>query len=171
MASFDDVARALACAAAIQEGFDDRNAASGAPELRVRIGVAAGEPVDHNDDLFGSTVNLASRICEAAEAGQTLVSELVHDLGIKEGFSFGGAETRVLRGFPGPTVVFELEQTPAGRPCWPMPSMPWPASPSSRCGRTRLAGVPATGCYFVVREPHGDRLEYTPCPQAAKRSR
>jgi class 3 adenylate cyclase len=119
MASFDDAARALACAAAIQEGFDERNAASGAPELRVRIGAAAGEPVDHNDDLFGSTVNLASRICEAADARQTLVSELVHDLGVKEGFSFRGAETRVLRGFPGPTAVFELERTPAGRPSSP----------------------------------------------------
>ena len=112
MASFDDVGRALACAAAIQDGFAERNAASGAPELRVRIGVAAGEPVDRDDDLFGSTVNLASRICEAADAGQTLVSELVQDLGVKEGFSFGGAETRVLRGFPGPTVVFELERIP-----------------------------------------------------------
>ncbi len=28
-------------------------------DLRVRIGIAAGEPVDHNDDLFGSTVTLA----------------------------------------------------------------------------------------------------------------
>ena len=81
--------------------------------------MAAGEPVDHNDDLFGSTVNLASRICEAADAGQTLVSELVHDLGVKEGFSFRGAESRVLRGFPGPTVVFELERTPASRPSSP----------------------------------------------------
>ena len=43
----------------IESGFRPR-AAGAAPELRVRIGMAAGEPVDHNDDLFGSTVNLAA---------------------------------------------------------------------------------------------------------------
>jgi len=113
MASFDGVAHALECAAAIQDGFDARTPGVGTPELRVRIGIAAGEPVDHNDDMFGSTVNLASRICDAADAGHILVSELVHDLGIQKGFSFDEAEERVLRGFPGPTVVFELLRTPS----------------------------------------------------------
>ena len=69
MAAFDDVASALQCSLAIQAGFQARSAEGMTPELRVRIGVAAGEPVDHNDDLFGSTVTLASRICDAAEAG------------------------------------------------------------------------------------------------------
>jgi class 3 adenylate cyclase len=116
MASFDEVARALACASTVQDGFEERNRASGAPLMRVRIGMAAGEPVDHNDDLFGSTVNLASRICDAADGGQTLVSQLVQDLGIREGFRFLPAETRSLRGFPDPTIVFELERTQTLRP-------------------------------------------------------
>jgi len=50
MAAFDDVARALQCSMAIQDGFDARADAGGTPELRVRIGMAAGEPVHHNDD-------------------------------------------------------------------------------------------------------------------------
>ena len=108
---FDDVAHALECAAAIQDGFDARTAGGGTPELRVRIGMAAGEPVDHNDDVFGSTVNLASRICDAADAGQVLVSELVRDLGVKKGFSLVEAGERVLRGYPAPTRVFELLRT------------------------------------------------------------
>jgi hypothetical protein len=56
MASFGDASRALGCAIAIQDGFDARNAAGDRPELRVRIGLAAGEPVQHNNDLFGSAV-------------------------------------------------------------------------------------------------------------------
>ena len=64
MASFDDVASALECSMAIQAGFEARAANAPSPELRVRIGIAAGEPVDHNGDLFGSTVTLASRICD-----------------------------------------------------------------------------------------------------------
>ena len=111
MASFDDVAHALACAAAIQDGFDARTAGGGTPELRVRIGMAAGEPVDQNDDMFGSTVNLASRICDAAKAGRILVSELVGDLGTRKGFAFKEAEELVLKGFPGRNRVFELLRT------------------------------------------------------------
>jgi len=111
MASFDDVSHALQCAAAIQDGFDARTAAGGTPELRVRIGLAAGEPVDHNDDMFGSAVNLASRICGAADAGQVLASELVRDLGVKKGYSLDEAGNRVLKGYPAPTPVFELRRT------------------------------------------------------------
>jgi class 3 adenylate cyclase len=108
MASFDDVPSALECAIAIQAGFEARAADGQSTELRVRIGVAAGEPVDHNDDLFGSTVTLASRICSAADAGRTLTSDLVRDLGIERGFIFDEGRELVLKGFSGPTRVFEL---------------------------------------------------------------
>jgi len=108
MASFDDVAHALECSLAIQEGFDARTAGGGSPELRVRIGLAAGEPVRHNDDIFGSAVNLASRICDAAESRHILTSDLVRDLGVEQGFSFAQLDERVLKGFSEPIQVFEL---------------------------------------------------------------
>ena len=108
MASFDDVASALDCAMAIQAGFETRAADAPSTELRVRIGIAAGEPVDHNDDLFGSTVTLASRICGAAEAGRILTSDLVRDLGSERGFAFDDGRDVVLKGFSGPTRVYEL---------------------------------------------------------------
>ena len=110
MASFDDVASALDCSMAIQAGFEARAADAPNTDLRVRIGIAAGEPVDHNDDMFGSTVHLASRICAATEAGHVLVSELVRDLGVKEGFSLDEAGERVLKGYSAPTPVFELRR-------------------------------------------------------------
>jgi len=108
MASFDDVPRALDCAMAIQAGFMQRAAVSPAPVLRVRIGLAAGEPVDHNDDLFGSTVTLASRICAAADAGQILTTEVVRDMGAESGFDFDGGRELALKGFSGSTRAFEL---------------------------------------------------------------
>jgi class 3 adenylate cyclase len=110
MAAFDKVGDGLRCALAIDEGFDVRNAASGPPVLTVRIGVAAGEPVDHNDDLFGATVNLASRICQVADGGQVLVDERVRELGKTEGFVFSSARRRVLKGFPGRVALFELNR-------------------------------------------------------------
>ena len=111
MASFDDVARALSCAIAIQDGFDAWNASTDGPALRVRMGLAAGEPVDRDNDLFGSTVNLASRICDAAEGGQILVSDAVQDLGTRLGFGFIESGRRSLKGFQEPTLVFELDRS------------------------------------------------------------
>jgi class 3 adenylate cyclase len=124
MASFDDVASALECSMAIQAGFDARSADGPDTELRVRIGIAAGEPVDHNDDLFGSTVTLASRICESAAAGRILTSDLVHDLGVERGFRFDGGRELVLKGFSSPARVFELAA--------PDPDSSDPGIPSSR---------------------------------------
>ncbi len=113
MASFDDVAGALTCALATQRGFDARAAAGGKPDLRVRIGMASGEPVDHNEDLFGATVHLASRICGVADAGHSLASEPLRDLGLQKGFSFQEGRGVLLKGFSAPTRVFELLPKPS----------------------------------------------------------
>jgi class 3 adenylate cyclase len=111
MASFDDLAGALSCSLAIQDGFDARAADGAGPVLRVRIGIAAGEPVDHNDDLFGATVTLASRICGAAAPGQILASQLVRELGTAEGFRFDAGRDVELKGFVGLTHVYGLERS------------------------------------------------------------
>jgi class 3 adenylate cyclase len=110
MASFEDVANALECAIAIQDGFQARMSDGAKFELLVRIGIAAGEPVDHNDDLFGSTVNLASRICDASEPGHILTSDLVLEMGTEKGFSFGQVRDIELKGF-GAVSVAELMGT------------------------------------------------------------
>jgi class 3 adenylate cyclase len=108
MASFDDVSNALECSLAIQHGFAARTTEPDRQDLRVRIGIAAGEPVDHNDDLFGATVTLASRICAAADAGHILTSDVVHELGTTKGFAFDAGRERTLKGFATPTRLFEL---------------------------------------------------------------
>jgi len=108
MAAFDRVAGALECALAVQAGFAERSAAGTEPDCRVRIGMAAGEPVDHNDDLFGAAVNLASRLCDAADPGATLVSGEVYEGGSECGFVFAAGRTRRLKGFSRPVRAYEL---------------------------------------------------------------
>ena len=44
-------------------------------EVRVRVGLNAGEPIAKDDDYFGSAVQLAARVCDRAEPGQVLVSK------------------------------------------------------------------------------------------------
>lgn len=119
MASFDEVPDALECALAMQDGFSDRTSQDPAHELRIRIGLAAGEPIDHNEDIYGKAVNLASRICDAAQAGSILVSDLVEQHGSSEGFSFSSEGTRNLKGFANPVPVFGLIGSPKRRrPRW-----------------------------------------------------
>jgi class 3 adenylate cyclase len=107
MCSFEDLPNALRCSTTIQDDFDARMAEGATHELRVRIGIAAGKPVDHNDDLFGSTINLASRVCDAASPGTILTSDLVHEMGVEAGFAFDQGRVLDLKGF-GPERVFQL---------------------------------------------------------------
>lgn len=102
MASFAEGQSALRWSLDIQAAFDRR------ADMSIRLGLAAGEPVAQHRDLFGSAVNLASRICETAQAGQVLVSDLVHDLGVEQGFGFGDPMSAELRGFPELQTIYEL---------------------------------------------------------------
>lgn len=70
--------------------------------------MAAGEPVDHDGDLFGSAVTMANRICSSAGPEQIYVSHVVRDLGVEKGFSFDGGKTEVLKGFSEPATIYEL---------------------------------------------------------------
>ncbi len=111
MAAFDDVGASLNSALEIRDKFAARAAGAG-PGLKVRIGMAAGRPVDHNDDIFGSAVVLASRICDAAQAGHIFTSDDVHSRGETAGFSFGEIGPLALKGFTDPVAVYELLGAP-----------------------------------------------------------
>jgi class 3 adenylate cyclase len=102
MVAFEEVDKALGWSLAVRESFGERS------DLVVRIGVAAGEPVDHDGDLFGSAVTMANRICSHAAPGQILVSDVVRDLGVEKRFRFGGRQTTTLKGFSGPAAIYEL---------------------------------------------------------------
>jgi class 3 adenylate cyclase len=77
MASFAAAAAAVDCAIAIQQGFARHNRGNAEP-IHIRIGLDSGEPVEDSNDLFGSTVQLAARLCSAASSDQILVSENIH---------------------------------------------------------------------------------------------
>lgn len=79
MAAFTSAASAVRCAmSAVQEVAAHRTDPH--PPLRLRVGIAAGEPIEHANDLFGTTVQLAHRLCTHAEPQQILVSNAVAEL-------------------------------------------------------------------------------------------
>src|SRR5438309_11222540 len=62
MASFVSAAGAVRCAIQVQRELAKHAQANPDRQLKVRVGAAAGEPVEQHNDLFGTTVQLASRL-------------------------------------------------------------------------------------------------------------
>ena len=90
MASFVSAAAAVKCAAQIQQELSKHEQEQPKRAIRVRIGAAAGEPVEHHDDLFGSTVQLAARLCAYASPEQILVSNAIAELCLGSQFRAAG---------------------------------------------------------------------------------
>ena len=108
MASFVSAAAAVRCAAQIQRELAQRAGEKNHP-IKVRIGAAAGEPVERNSDIFGSTVQLAARLCSHAEPEQIVVSSVVADLCIGKGLMFRPLGEVSLKGFDQPVHAHAVE--------------------------------------------------------------
>jgi class 3 adenylate cyclase len=102
MASFVSAAGAIRCAIQIQRGLDEHAQANPDRALKVRVGAAAGEPVEQHNDLFGSTVQLAARLCAHAQPDQILVSNAIPDLCLGKGLLFEDLGEMTLKGFGSP---------------------------------------------------------------------
>jgi class 3 adenylate cyclase len=110
MASFPSAAAAVKCATQIQRGLaKHEEGGHGERPINVRIGAAAGEPVEHHDDLFGCTVQLAARLCSHAQPRQILVSNVVAELCMGKGLLFRPLGEVSLKGFDRPVQVHAVE--------------------------------------------------------------
>jgi len=107
MACFDDTTAAVECARSIQQAFDAFNLAS-SEKLKVRVGLDVGEPVADSNDLFGTTVQMAARLCQAAEPETILVSDAVRDL-VQKDFEPVELGARALKGFAQPVAMYAVE--------------------------------------------------------------
>jgi class 3 adenylate cyclase len=102
MASFVSAAGAVRCAIQIQRELAKYEKAQPDRPLKVRVGAAAGEPVEQNNDLFGSTVQLAARLCSHAQPEQILVTSAIAELCIGKGLLFEDLGEVALKGFSYP---------------------------------------------------------------------
>ena len=109
MASFFSAVAAARCAARIHRALAGHEDPSG--PIKVRIGAAAGEPVENHQDLFGTTVQLAARLCAHAQPDQSLVSNVVAELCLGKGLAFQDMGEVSLKGFAQPVKVHAILQT------------------------------------------------------------
>ena len=102
MASFVSAASAVKCASRVQRGVAKHCREKADRSFQVRVGIAAGEPVEHHNDLFGCTVQLAARLCSHAQPKETLVSNVVAELCVGKTLSFQDLGEVELKGFDQP---------------------------------------------------------------------
>ena len=77
-----------------------------------RAGVSVGALIRRDGDYFGHTVNLASRICDAAEAGTVTAAHDVADLTPERSWTPIGEAT--LKGVPDPVALVRLAKVESG---------------------------------------------------------
>ncbi|MEY2435526.1 MAG: adenylate cyclase [Acidimicrobiaceae bacterium] len=93
MFAVEDVKAGVYIALSLAEAYHDDEALSD-----VRVGLAAGPVLEREGDLFGPTVNLASRIVSIAYAGSVVVSSDVHDALVDDaGLRWKSLRTRYLK--------------------------------------------------------------------------
>ena len=108
MACFTSASNAVACAIAAQRSFAAHNIRRPQTPINVRIGICAGEPVEEDHRLFGSTVQLTSRICDAAAPDQILAAPVIRDLCLGKPFSFSDRGEWTLKGFDRAMRLYEV---------------------------------------------------------------
>jgi adenylate cyclase len=99
---------AMVCArdagAALRLGLELANGLDGLPP--VRVGVNTGPAVEREGDFFGSTVNLAARLSQAARGGEVLVTEATRAAARKGRPRFEERGPRTFRNARDPVVVY-----------------------------------------------------------------
>jgi len=108
MCSFSSAASGVEAAIAIQQGIAKSNAQNPQQELHIRIGINAGEPIEEEEDLFGTTVQLAARVCAKCGTDGILCSNVVKELASGRGLNFESIGPQDLKGFKEQIVLYQV---------------------------------------------------------------
>jgi class 3 adenylate cyclase/tetratricopeptide (TPR) repeat protein len=109
MFSFDGAVAGVGCAAEMQQALQYLNRTGPFPEIGMRVGINAGDAIEDEGDLYGAPVVVASRLCDRAEAGQVIVSDVVAKLvGRRGGARFRDLGPLELKGLAEPVRAREL---------------------------------------------------------------
>jgi class 3 adenylate cyclase len=108
LASFSDASLAVSCARNVQKTLAAHREAHPRDPLHVRIGMSAGEPISESEDLFGSVVNLAARICDEADRDEILVAGVVRELCMGKKFPFELRGEAELKGFSEKVALYRV---------------------------------------------------------------
>ncbi len=84
---------------------------SGQGALSAHAGIHAGPVIERDRDVFGRTVNLASRIADVAQAGEVLATDAVAGAAGDGSYRFEPLEDARLKGIPEPVPLFRVTRS------------------------------------------------------------
>ncbi len=111
MASFDVADQAVRAASQIVNeiaAVEVPGEEDSGERLSIRIGMTSGEPLEDQGDLFGSVVNLASRLCDLAESGEILISDKCETELSDDSIKLESIGNVSIRGFDEPIAVSKV---------------------------------------------------------------
>lgn len=108
MASFLSAAGGIDAMIQVQRQVAEHNERMPNQTLHLRIGLNAGEPIQEEDDLFGSTVQLAARVCAATGTDEIYCTAAVMELSGKPNSIFRSVGAKAVKGFRDPITMYEI---------------------------------------------------------------
>lgn len=159
MASFKDHDKAIRAAIEIQKRVKGNNDAGPEFPLHVRVSLNAGEPIIKGDDLFGTSVQLAARICDFTPSDKICVSQYLHELcGKRSPYTFVDRGAQSLKGFDNPKVIYEVD--------WTKPLIDWSAMSAEELkkydaehGEADTVDATIEMPRYVIEDPHAPDMD------------
>lgn len=109
MASFEQASDSVEAAIMMQRGATSHTQGNPNLPLFLKIGINSGEPIQEDNDLFGSTVQMSARIVDKAQKGEIFVSEVVKGICTGKSFRFVSRGGYEMKGFDGPITLWEVD--------------------------------------------------------------
>ena len=108
LAAYDDAQMAVKSGAVIQRCVREHNTEFPDLPLDLRVGLNGGDTITEGGDVFGSSVNLASRVCALAGAGQVFCTGIVRNRAKAVKMPFADRGEHAVKGYKDPIPVYEV---------------------------------------------------------------
>jgi len=105
MASFSNPPASIDSAIDMQRGVAHYNTGKPDIELRLRVGISVGEPIAEDNDLFGTTVQMAARLCDGAGTDGIMITNLLKEMSQGRAVQYINVEPKEFKGITEPVPV------------------------------------------------------------------
>jgi adenylate cyclase len=105
MAGFSNPPAAVDASVLMMRGVAHYNNTKPEIELHLRVGISVGEPIAKDDDLFGTIVQLAARLCDGAGNDRIMVTNMLREMCQGRPVKFETVEPKQFKGIEEPVPV------------------------------------------------------------------